>query len=107
MARRVDDFSFEPADAHRFAVTDRFVHMRDALCLVARRHHAAPMMLFQFGDAGGVIAVMMSDEDVGQAPTGFGESGLDRGRFRRVDGGRRPARRIVEENAEIVLQTGE
>ena len=77
--------AFERADAHVVALAHRFIDMRDALRLAARRDNAAFVMRFEFGDAGGVIAVMMRHQDVGKAPAGLFQRGLDRSGFRRID----------------------
>src|SRR5262249_46930517 len=74
---------------------------------VARRHHATAMALLQFGDAAGVVAVVMRHEDVGELPAGLLERSLDRRRFGRVDGGGGAARLVVHEHAVIVLQATE
>ena len=60
--------------------------------------------LLELGDAGGVVAVMMGDEDIGQLPAGRRERGLDGRRLRRVDGGGGAGRGIVDEDAVIVLE---
>src|SRR2546423_7851333 len=65
------------------------------------------MLLLQVRDAAGMIGVMMCHQDVGEAPSFFGERGFDRGCFRCVDRRRAPGRRIVQQNAVIVLEAEE
>ena len=85
----------------------RLVHMGDALRFLARRDDAAFVVGFEFADAGGVIGVMMGHEDIREPPAGLFQRGLDRRRLRRIDGCRRAARRVVQQDAVIVLEAGE
>ncbi len=61
----------------------------------------------QFADRLGVVGVMMGDEDMVEAPVAFGELRADRAFLRCVDRRRQAGRRIVQEHAEIVLETRE
>ena len=72
--------------------------------LAARRDDAAMVALLELRDAGGVVAVMVGDEDVGQLPAAGSERGLDGRRLRGVDGGGGAGRGIVDEDAVIVLE---
>ena len=62
---------------------------------------------FEFADAGGVIGVVMGDQNIGEPPAGFFQRRLDRSGFRRVDRRRGAALRVVDQHAEIILQAGE
>jgi hypothetical protein len=53
-----------------------------------------------------VIAVVMGDQNFSQFPAGFLQRRLDRRRLRRVDGRGGAGLRIVQQDAEIVLQAG-
>ncbi len=59
--------------------------MSDALRLTAGRGHTAVMMRLELADAGGVIAMMMGDENIGEPPAGFLKRRLDRPGFRGID----------------------
>ena len=60
-------------------------------------------MRFQFADAGGVIAVVMRHQNIGEPPAGFFERRLDGRGFRSVNCGGGAACGIMKQNAEIVL----
>ena len=107
MARRLDDASFERADAHCVALAHRFVDMSNALRLGARRDDAAFVRCFELADAGGVVGMMMGHQNLGKPPAGLFQRGLDRSGFRRIDRCGGAACRVVDENAEIILQAGE
>ena len=65
------------------------------------------ILLLQFGDAADMVAMMMRDQDVGQAPA-LPLQRLDDGAgFRRVDRGGRLGRRVVDQIAEIIGEAGE
>jgi hypothetical protein len=106
VAGRVDDTPFERADADRIALTNRRVYMGNALRLIARRNDAALVMRLEFANALGVIGVMMRDENIREPPAGFGERRLDRGGLWSVDRGGGAGFRIVQQNAEIILEAG-
>jgi hypothetical protein len=61
--------------------------MGDFRFLPARRHHAAGMAALQFGNAAGVVAMMVRDQYVGELPAGCRKRRLDRSGLRRIDGG--------------------
>ena len=75
--------------------------------LVLRRDDAAFMMRLERADPGGVVGVVMRDEDIREPPAGLFQRGLHRLRFRGIDRGGRAAFRVMQEHAEIVLETGE
>ena len=104
---RLDDARLEPADPHAVALAHGLVDLGNAVGLGIRRHHAAAVALLELLDAAGVIVVMVGHQDVGEAPAGGPQRGFHRGRFRRIDGRRRAACGIVEEDAEIVLEAEE
>jgi len=68
------------------------------------RDHAAAVLLLELRNAGGVVGMMMRDQNVGQPPSGHLERLRDRRRFRRIDGGGCSACRIVQQHTEIVLE---
>ena len=106
VAGRLEDAAGERADLHRIALADCLVDQRDALRFLARRDHAALMALLRCRNAGGVIAVMVRDQNIGEPPAGLRQRRLDRRRLRRIDGRRGAGLRIVDEHAEIVGQAG-
>ena len=59
--------------------------MGDALRLTAGRGHPAVVMRFELANAGGVIGVVMGDENIGEPPAGFLKRRLDRPGFRGID----------------------
>jgi hypothetical protein len=63
------------------------------------------MALLQRRNAVGVIRVMMRHQNVGQLPASALQRFFHRSGFRRIDGGGCPARRVMEQNPVIVLQT--
>ena len=107
MARRVQHAAFERSDLDLAAFADGLVDIGDARGFVTRRDHPAFVLFLEFGNARGVIAMMMGDEDIRQLPAGRLQRGLDRGCFRRIDRGGRAGRRIMQQDAEIVGQAGE
>ncbi len=61
---------------------------RNAVRLGFRARYARAIIGLQLGDAGGVIGMMMRDEDVVETPVAFRQRRLDGCRVRRVDRGR-------------------
>jgi len=95
------------SDLHDVAFAHRHVDVLDFGRLLARRDDAAAVLLLQRRNAGGVIAMMVCHQDIGEPPSGVGESLVDGRGLRRIDGGRGAGRRIVQQNAVIVLQAQE
>ena len=107
VAGRLDHAADQRADLHHVALAHRDVDAGNLLRFLARRDHAALVLLLQRLDAGGMIGVMVRDQNVGEPPPLFGKRGFDRRGFRRVDRGRRAGGGIVQQDAEIVLQAHE
>jgi hypothetical protein len=80
---------------------------RDLRGLGPGRDHPAFVLLLQFGDAAGMVAVMVGHQDVGELPAGLLQRGLDGRGFRRVDRRGCAARRVVDQHAVIVVQAAE
>src|SRR4029450_13355536 len=89
------------------ALADAQVDICDPGGLVVRPDHATAVFLLQLGDAADMVAVMMGDEDVRQCPALALQRLENRLRFRRVDRGGRPGRRIVNQVADIVGGAGD
>ena len=107
VARRLEHAADQRADLHDIALAYRHVDIGNLRCLLARRDDAAEVLLLQLRDAAGMIRVMVRHQDVGKAPTFFGERGFDRRGLGRIDCRRRAGRRVVQQNAVIVLQAEE
>ena len=106
MARRFQHASDQRPDADDIAFAHGHVDIRNLGGFLARRDDAAEMLLLQFGDAVGMIGVMMRHQDVGETPPALGERSLDRRGLGCIDGGRGPGRGIMEQDAVIVLEAG-
>ena len=107
MAGRRDAACRKVADFHRIVLGNLHIDRRDFGGLRARRCDLAVIFLLQFGNAAGVIAMMVGDENVGELPAGFLQRGLDGRCLRRIDRRRRAGCRIVYEDAVIILQAAE
>src|SRR5260370_28472084 len=107
MARRRDHPCRQGAYRDSVAFCDLFIHVRNLKRLGTRRHHPGAVALLQFADPGGVVAMMMGYQNVGQSPARRRQCRLDRRGFRRVDCRSGAARRIVDEDAVIVLEAEE
>ncbi len=92
---------------HDIALADAQVDICDPRGLVVGSDHATAVFLLQLGDAADVVAVMMGDENIRQRPALALQRLGNRPRFRRVDRGGRPGRRVVNQVAEIVGEAGE
>src|SRR5579871_2217651 len=68
---------------------------------------AAAVLVFQFGDAADMVAMMMGDQNVGELPALALQRCDDRSRFRCVDRGGCAARAVMDQIAEIVVEAGE
>ena len=66
-----------------------------------------PVALLQVRNAGGVIAMVMGDENVAERPAGPVQSRFDRAGLWGINRGGGAARLVVDQDAVIVLQTGE
>ncbi len=106
VARRLDHFRGERADLDAVAFADLDIDGGNRAGFPARGDDAAMVALLECGDAAGVVAMMMGDQNIGQRPAGGGERGLDGRRLRRIDGGGGAGRGIVHEDAVIVLEAG-
>jgi hypothetical protein len=104
---RLQHAARELADRDEVAFAHRDVDAGNLRGLLARRHHAAEVLLLQRLDAAGMIGVMVRDQDVGQPPSGSLQGLLDSGRVGCVDGGCGATGRIVKKDAVIVLQAKE
>ena len=107
MAWRCDHPCRQGADRDGIAFRDFLIHVRNLSCLLTRRHHSGTVAPFQFAYPGGMVAMMMGDQDVGQFPARRRQCRLDRRGFRRVDCRSGAARRIVDQHAVIVLEAEE
>jgi hypothetical protein len=104
--RRLDHLRGKGADLDAVAFADLDIDGGNLGGFPARGDDAAMVALLECGDAAGVVAMMMGDENIGQRPAGGGERGLDGRRLRRIDGGGGAGRGIVHEDAVIVLEAG-
>ena len=85
VARRVDHAGGGVADLHGVALAHDGIELRNARGFLLRRNHAATVPLFQVWDAGGMVVMMMRDQNIGEFPAGRLERGLDGAALRRVD----------------------
>ena len=107
VARRFQHPRQQASHLDDVAVDDALIDIGDLGRLVMRGHDAATVFLLQFGDAADMVAMVMGDQDVRQRPAFAFQRGDDRGGFRRVDRRGRLGCGIVDQIAEIVVETGE
>ena len=62
----------------------------------------ALMARLQFADSGGVIVVVVGDENIREPPAGFPQRRLDRRRLGSIDRGGGATLRVVQKHTEIV-----
>ena len=106
MSGGLDHPRLHGADADPVAVAHGDVERRQAMGVAggADDFHRRKALL-QHAGALNVIGVMMREEEMGQCPAARRGLGRDRRAIRRVDARRGAARRIVDQQAKVVVQT--
>ena len=102
MAGRLDHAALGAADLDNVPLLHLDVERRDRSRLLGRTHDGAAGHALDDGVAGGVVVVMMRDENMGQRPALVVQRGKQLLGVRRIDRGGRLGLGVVDQDAKIV-----
>ena len=96
------------ADGDHIALAHIMIDAGNAALVGQRRAHAHVWILrAQLRHAADMVVVMVGEQNIGERPALLRQRRQNGGGFRRVDSGCRAGRAVVQEHAEIILETSE